>query len=407
MKVLLVNKYYHMSGGAERCVFEWEKLLRAHGHEVAVFSMQHPQNAPCAQAEWFVEQVDFARELGPWARLRAAGRSVFSVEARRKLRGLLRATRPDIAHVHSYCYQLTPSIFLPLRDAGVPVVQTAHEYYHTCANQRLVDGRTQAICERCRRCRFSPLWTRCVKGSLAASGAAVAAKLADDLSGWSRRGIACVVAPSGFMRAKVIEAGWPARRVVHVPNYVDTASVRASRRRGDYVLFLGRLVRHKGPMAVLHAAEKLGDVPVKLAGDGPMSAELRAFVRERGLANVEFLGFRDGDALRRTVEHCRCVVVPSEWYENASIAILEAMAAARPVVAADIGGIGEQVRHEREGLLFRPGDVAGLVACLRRLWDNPDDAVALGVGGRRRVETVFSPETHYRSMMSLFRGLLA
>lgn len=407
MKVLLINKFYYPSGGAERYVFDWEQALRDRGHEVAVFSMQHPRNAPSAQAPWFVSRVDFSEAHGPTARLRTGLRSIYSFEARRRLRGLLREVRPDIAHVHSYCYQLTPSIFAPLRQAGVPVVQTAHEYYHACANQRLYDGRRFQICERCPREHWAPVRARCVKGSLSASLAAWTAKALDDRLGLSRRGIDLLVAPSAFMRAKTIEAGWPEDRVAHVPNFVDVNAIRPADGPGRYVVFVGRLVRHKGPLALLRAAEQLRDVPVKIVGEGPMMSELRAFVAERGLSHVDLAGFREGEDLRRLVAESRAVVAPSEWYENASLVVLEAMAAARAVMASDIGGVGEQVRHEQEGLLFPAGDLGGLVAGVRRLWDNPREAVALGRRGRDRVEAMFSADVHYRRMMALFRGLLA
>jgi len=405
MKVLLINKFYHMAGGAERYVFEWEKILRARGHEVVVFSMEHPRNAASDYARCFVSHVDFGAG-GPVERLRAAARSVFSFEARRKVREMLWETRPDMAHVHSYCYQLTPSILGPLRDAGVPVVQTAHEYYHACANQHLYDFRSNRICERCRRSRLAPFWTRCVKGSLTASAAAFGAKLVDDVLGLSRGGIDCVVAPSAFMRDKMIEFGWPARRVVRVPNFVDAASAIEGAGPGEYILFLGRLVAHKGAGTLLRAAERLPQVPMKIAGSGPMEEELQRFASGRGLDNVEFLGFRDGHELKALVAGSRAVAIPSEWHENASIAVLESMAAARCVVASDVGGVSEQVRHGQEGLLFPMGDVNALVARLRRVWDNPEEAVTLGGRGRRRVMTRFSPMTHYRHMMRLFRGLL-
>ena len=406
MKVLLINKFYFPSGGAERCVFEWERALRERGHETAVFSMAHPRNAAGPQSPWFVSRVDFTGAGGPLGRFRAAVRSVYSREARRKLRALVGEVRPDVAHVHSYCYQLTPSVFDPLREAGIPVVQTAHEYYHVCANQRLLNSRTSAICEQCRTTGLAPLWTRCVKGSLAASAAACAAKTVDRVLGMSRRGIDRVVTPSAFMRNKMIEFGQRAERIVHVPNFVDTDDIQAAPGPGSHVLFVGRLVRHKGPLTLLRAAAQLRDVPIKFVGDGPLSDELRAAAQEQGLDNVEFSGFLQGSELRRAVADSRAVVVPSEWYENASLVVLEAMAAARAVVASDIGGIGEQVRHEQEGLLFRPGDVEGLVACLRRLWDNPEEAASLGRKGRARAESLFSVETHYQSLMALFQELL-
>jgi glycosyltransferase involved in cell wall biosynthesis len=406
MRVLLVNKFYYLAGGAERYVFEWQRLLHSRGHETAVFSMRHPRNAPSPYFRWFVSEVDFAAPGGALGRLRAAAKAIYSFEARARLRDLLRHWRPDVAHVHSYCYQLTPSIFGALRDADVPVAQTAHEYYHVCANQHLYDAAADRVCERCRRGRLAMLSARCVKASAAATAAAWAARMVDDGLRLSRWGIRAVIAPSRFMRSRLVAAGWPQSRVTHVPNFVDTDAIRPVSSPGDYMLFVGRLVGHKGVRTLLEAAAHLPHVPLKIAGDGPLMDEAQACARRLGRGDVEFAGFRDGEDLRRLVAGSRAVVTPSEWYENAPLVILEAMAAGRAVIASDIGGIGEQVRHGREGLLFPAGDAQALVACMHCLWDNPSEAVSLGAQGRRRAEEAFSAAEHYRRVMRVFRGML-
>src|SRR3989304_10055480 len=119
MKVLLINKFYFLSGGAERYLYEWEKLLRLHGHDVIVFSMRHPDNRPCKQERFFVREVSFGTGLTLSDKLRAALHSIWSYEAARNLRAMLKEEgRPDIAHLHSFVYQLTPSILEPLSELG-------------------------------------------------------------------------------------------------------------------------------------------------------------------------------------------------------------------------------------------------------------------------------------------------
>ena len=243
MKVLLINKFYHLNGGAERHLLEWQKLLLAHGHQVSIFSMKDPRNRPSPQEPYFIDPVRFDGPLTPPQKLRAAAHSIWCRQAARRIEALLAAEGPpDIAHLHSFVYQLTPSILGPLARRGVPIVQSCHEYAHVCVNQHLYNQRTDRPCEEClRRGRLAPLWTRCMKGSFAASATAVAAGLADSLLGRSRTRIRRFFAVSDFMRAELIRGGLPADRVFHVPNFIDPASIPPADGAGEYLLFLGRL----------------------------------------------------------------------------------------------------------------------------------------------------------------------
>ena len=403
MKVLLVNKFYYLSGGAERYVRLWEAVLRARGHEVIPFAMRDPRNWPTPYGRYFTRPIRFDTGASLRARFSAGLRSVYSLDAARRIRRLIREARPDIAHLHSYCYQLTPSILAPLREAGIPVFQTAHEYKHICANQRLLNEGTGAICEACRTGRwYAPVAARCIKGSLGASVIGCVEQLADRFLRLSRQVIRRIITPSDFMRRKMLAFGMDGSRIVHVPNFVVANEFDPSRPPGDYFLFMGRLVRHKGIMTLLAAAEKLRDVPVRVAGDGPLENEVRETVAQDNLRNVQLLGFMDGSPLRAQIEAARAVVVPSEWYENCPFVVLEAMAAGRPVIAARIGGIPELVADGETGILHAPGSVSSLVESMHRLWQDRVSAESMGAAGRRRVEECYGAESHYRAMMKVF-----
>ena len=408
MRVLLVNKFYHPSGGAERYVFDWERILRAKGHEALVFSMRHPRNRSCPQERFFIEEVRFDKAHGLRDKARAALHSIWSTEAQRRLEQLLDAEGPpDIAHLHGIVYQLTPSIVGVLHRRGIPMVQTCHEYAHVCVNQRLYNQRTDEICEAClKTCALAPLWTRCLKGSFAAAATACAAGLVERIAGRMRSRVARFLAPSDFMRRKMIEGGVPAERVAHVPNFTDVSAVRPSDARGDYVLFVGRLVKHKGILTVLDAAEALPDVPFRIAGEGPLADGARERVAQRNLRNVALVGFLDGEPLHDALRAARVVLAPSEWYENGPLVILEAMATGRAVIAARMGGIPEMVTDGEEGLLVEPRDANGLAAAIRTLWGDPDRASAMGRKGRAKAEAQYDPEKHYERVMGHFREVI-
>jgi len=408
MRILLVNKFHYPAGGAERYVFEWARLLRARGHEVFHFAMRDPRNAACSEERFFVSRVDFFGRGSPFGRASAAARSIYSLEARRNLRRLLRAVRPDAAHLHSFCYQLTPAILSALQEAGVPAVQTSHEYKHACPNQRLYNQRTDTLGEKCAGGRrYMPILARCVRGSLAASAVAVVEAYLDRALRLSDRVIQRIITPSDFMRRKFLEWGVrnspSGRRVVHIPNFVDVRAYPVARAGGDYILFVGRLVRHKGVLTLIRAMGRLRSCRLLVVGDGPLREEIQRMLNAQNLGNVELLGRRAGAELRELTRRCRALVVPSEWYENCPFVVLEGMAAGRPVIASRIGGIPEMIGHGEHGLLFDPGNAADLVAKIAQVRDNRAFARGLGAAARHRAETVYAPDRHYERVMGVLR----
>ena len=417
MKILLINKFHYLAGGAERYVFEWAKLLRERGHEVAHFAMRHPRNAPCEQERFFVEETTFFDEASLWSRMRAGLRAIYSFEAGRKLARLLAELRPDIAHLHSFCYQLTPSILRSLARAGVPVVQTSHEYKHVCANQHLYDAWGGRICERCKGGRhYMPIFTRCINGSSVAGALGCAESCLDRMCRLSERVIQRIITPSDFMRRKFLEFGVsnesrPARggttdRIVHIPNFVNPSEWSPRVDSEPYLLYVGRLVRHKGILTLVRAMGRMPDCRLLIAGEGPLRGDIQAQAARSRAENVEMVGWKDGQELRNLIQRCRGLMAPSEWYENCPFVVLEGMAAGRPVIGSRIGGIPELIEDGESGLLHEPGDVDQLVAAVRRVWHNPGEAGRLGRAARERVEHLYSSDRHYGEVMNQFQALV-
>ncbi|MFH0777216.1 MAG: glycosyltransferase, partial [Candidatus Eisenbacteria bacterium] len=168
MRILQVNKFFFLKGGAERYFFALSELLDSRGHEIVSFSMKDPRNLPSRYSENFVSHVTLDGS-GPIAgRLRTAGRIIYSFEARRKLRELISRTRPDVAHLHNIAHQISPSIIGLLKSSGVPVVQTLQDYKLACpAYLMMVRGKA---CDKCVPGRFyNVIANRCVQESVQAS----------------------------------------------------------------------------------------------------------------------------------------------------------------------------------------------------------------------------------------------
>jgi glycosyltransferase involved in cell wall biosynthesis len=405
MKVLQVNKAHHRRGGANLYCLELSRVLEEAGHRVVHFSMKDAANEPCPDADLFVEHVDFDEPGGPLARLHAFGRVIYSPQARRRIGRLVERHRPDIAHLHNVYHQISPSILPALHRRGIPVLLTAHDYKLVCPNYTLFDG--DRVCERCLDGQVHRVATTGCHGGSVAKGVTLAFEaFLHRLLGTYVRHLDHVVAPGPFMRDTLVRFGFPADRITVIPNFVDPLPDAPDGAEGDYILYFGRLSREKGLMTLVQAMRRLPGSTLIIAGDGPERGALEAACGGEGPANVRFLGHRTPEEVRRLVGGSRFTVLPSIWYENCPLSVLESMARGRPVVGARIGGIPDLIEDGRDGLLFAPGDADDLAEKIERLEKDGDLRRALGRAAFRKVGRLYSREVHVRSIVSLYERLI-
>jgi len=170
---------------------------------------------------------------------------------------------------------------------------------------------------------------------------------------------------------------------------------------GKGFLYFGRLDETKGLETLIRACAR-ANVLLKVAGRGPLESAAKALAQSLGHP-VEFLGFQQGSALHQHIREARAVVLPAQWYENAPISILEAMALGKPVIGSDIGGIPEMVRHDENGWLFPPMDEAALAQTLRQVAGMPDQVLTTaGQSSRRHVSEYFSQAGYASSIQKLY-----
>ncbi len=399
----MVQTYYFQRGGDSTYMLGLSKLLEERGHEVVPFGMRTPSNLPTPYADYFVSEIDFPSLLArrsPRAAWRVLARSVYSGEARRKIAALADAVKPDLAHFHNIHAHLTTSIVSPLRARGIPIVWTLHDFRLVCPNTSFLRG--GEICERCLPNRYyEAVLRRCKKGSLPASLVAAITTLYDRAARVPSR-IDRFVAPSAFLKRKLVEGGFDPARVAVVPNFVDLDSYRALPEKG-YFVYLGRLLYEKGLDYLVRAVSKLETGRLVIVGEGSVEGDLRALARELGTDRVEFAGHKSGEALRRLVAESQFVVLPSRWYENLPFAIMEAMACSKPVVASNLGGIPEMVDDGATGMLFPMGDVDALADRLRRMLGDRPAREEMGRRGREKAERLYGREVHYERIMEIYR----
>jgi glycosyltransferase involved in cell wall biosynthesis len=312
-------------------------------------------------------------------------------------------THPEVAHVHNIYHHLSPSILGALKGHGIPIVMTLHDYKVICPTYQLLapDG----VCERCRGGRFyQAVVHRCSKDSLSASLLVATEAYVHRFLG-SYDQVDLFVCPSRFLLERMVAHGLPRARLVHIPNFAPLDEFRPSRSaaRGEYAIYFGRLAPEKGLGTLLKAIAKVRRVPLVIVGDGSEEERLKKQARELELTNVSFLPRVEKHALADLVAGARFAVLPSEWYENCSISVLESFALGRAVVGARIGGMPELIEDGATGLLFRPGDADELAAKLDSLYADPRAAEELGVQARRRAEADFSPRKHIEQITQIYR----
>ncbi len=401
MRVLAANKFYFVRGGSERYLFELTRILEERGHSVVPFAMEHPQNEESEYADLFVSHVGFHTRRNVGDLLRTAARVVHSVEARRKIVALVRRTQPDVAHLHNIAHQLSPSIIYGLKAEGVPIVQTLHDHKLICPNyQMFVDGQP---CERCAKWRYyNACVHRCMHGSIAWSCLVAVEAYARKLLGTYSRHVDTFIAPSRSLMDRMIAHGVEPGKIVHLPNAIELKDYEPRFESDGYAAYVGRLSAGKGLETLLEALALSPGVVFKVVGDGPSADDLKSIVEQRGLRNVEFVGYKSGVELRTILRGAQFVVVPSECYENSPLVVYEACAYGKAVIGSLMGGIPELIEDGETGLLFTPGDAQELAEALATLWNDRERSVRMGKEARRRAEREYGPDRHYEQIMSIY-----
>jgi glycosyltransferase involved in cell wall biosynthesis len=375
VRILFVNSFHYRRGGAEVHALDLADELRARGHEVRFFSMQHPQNLGSPDAAYWMPEIDYPAlnaKKTPANAWRVLTRAIYSYPARRALARMLADWRPDVAHLHNVHAQLTPSVIDELGSQGVPMVWTLHDYKLICPAQGFQTH--GEVCERCKGKRFWECTVHSCKRSRAAS---VIATLEAEVHRFLHlpSKVDAFIAPSAFLRDKFIEFGWPADKFVHMANFANVSLASGVEMpEGRRVLFLGRLTRSKGVLTLVEAMRHAPDVRLDIAGEGSVRAEILSMIAAADWAGAEVHadGWAGPDELADLLTRAKVIVTPSEWYENSPYSVIEAFAHARPVVATRIGGLPELVVDGETGLTvaFRaPEQIAAAVA---RILDDPE-----------------------------------
>ena len=370
MKILMVNKFLYPNGGSETYIFKLGAYLQSQGHEVQYFGMEHEGRIVGNRVNAYTSNMDF-HGGSKLSKLLYPIKTIYSAEARRKIRLVLDDFQPDVCHLNNFNYQLTPSIILEIRkwekQTGhkCKILYTAHDGQLVCPNHMMKNPNTNELCTKCLGGHFlNCVKGRCVHGSLIKSAIGTMEAMFWKWMGVYKQ-IDKIICCSYFMKSRLDTNPVFATRTVALHNFVDQVEKKSVEKK-DYVLYFGRYSQEKGIVTMIQAVKNLPDVPFVFAGSGPLEHLLE------GVSNIRNVGFQTGEALEMLIREARFTVVPSECYENCPFSVMESQMYGTPVLGADIGGIPELIRVGETGELFESGNVEQLKMKLEALWAVPE-----------------------------------
>lgn len=378
-RVLVVHNAYQQQGGEDSVVAAEIALLRRNGHGVGEMRRDN-------------------HEIGTSGRARIAAQTLWSSQTHAQALALLEHERPDVVHVHNTFPLISPSLYWACANAGVPVVQTLHNFRLVCPQAMFLrDGK---VCEKCiGKAPWPALVHGCYRESRAQTAVVVGMLALHRTLHTFERKVTRYIALNEFCRAKFIEAGLPAQRIAVKPNFVDAGRPQRPRARHGF-LFVGRLSPEKGIDVLRDAWRGCEGLRLRVAGTGPSASLLE---QQPG---IELLGSRSAAQVQAEMRTACALVLPSIWYENFPRTLVEAFAAGLPVIASRIGALAELVEDGRTGLLFEPGNADDLARTLRWARSHPDELVAMGAAARARYETHYTPDINYRQLLAIHRSAM-
>jgi len=398
MNILLSNKFFYLKGGSERVFFQERDYLLEQGINVIDFSMDDPRNFPSDHSNFFVSSIDYHNSSSIWKRFKQAAKFIHSFEAINNIKRLIHHENIDIAHLHNIYHQLTPSIIALLKKKGAKVVLTLHDGKLICPAYTMLNQ--GEICTACHGKYFWRAFFKNCQNSRRQSTLLMIEALFHKWKG-SYDFVDLFIAPSNFM-ADLISQRIPEKKIYVLRNGVDINKFSPTYGDEGYGLYFGRLSKEKGVETFLKAHKILKNlIPIKIVGTGPIEDKLKL-----SFPMAEFSGYRKGKELKEIIAHSAFVVVPSEWNENCSMVVLEAMAMGKAVLGSRVGGIPEQVDDGETGFLFEMGDEDDLAQKMYLLSEDRELRIKMGQKGREKVVSMYNLDNHCKDIISIYENLL-
>jgi len=402
MKILEINKFYYRRGGADHHFLDLCGILRSKGESVSVFSMQDKRNEPSPYAKYFVSNIEFG-SFNIGALLRPL-RVIYSCEAARKLRRLIKADRPDVAHLHLIYHHLSPSVLAVLKKEKIPVVMTIHDWKPLCPNYLMfTDGN---VCERCLGGHYGQCTKHlCIHRSLPQSMLGSIEAYIHHAKKYYEEYVDLYIAPSEFVKAMFIKWGFPESKIKvlapFLPPSLTPANLPSPAPKVPSFAYVGRLNQEKGILDLVYKWASEGIVyPLHIFGDGPLLLPIKNTIDKFQAKNIYLYGPTPREEVVENLRQMTALIVPSEWHEIFGLVVIEALSQGVPVITSKFGSLPGLVEKSGAGLSV---DLSGdLASALNNI---------SGEEYRRHAVEYMShnhrPDDYYRDLMNVFKTILS
>lgn len=364
MRVLIVNKFLYPNGGSETYIFKLGEWLKKNGHEVEYFGMEHEGRIVGNRVNAYTSDMDF-HNGSKLSKLTYPLKTIYSSEARKKIRLVLEDFKPDVVHLNNFNYQLTPSMILEIKkwNKNTRIVFTAHDYQLVCPNHMCNNPNSHENCEKCLGGHFM----NCTKGKCIHGSTAKSLIGTMEAEFWKLKGtykyIDTMICCSEFMKSKMDTNPLFKSKTVALHNFIDKVEWKEMSKK-DYVLYFGRFSEEKGIHTLIQACKELSNIHFVFAGTGPLENELKQ------VSNITDVGFKTGKELETLIREAKFSIYPSEWYENCPFSVMESQMYGTPVLGANIGGIPELIQKNKTGKLFKSGNKEDLKKKIIELYNS-------------------------------------
>lgn len=388
-KVLLVHNYYQQRGGEDKVVAQELELLQSKGIDVRTYSVHN----------------DKIKEQGMVRKALTALETTWSYQEYLNIKKLLMDMKPDVVHVHNFFPLVSPSIYYASRQAGIPVVQTLHNYRLICPAATLM--RNNQVCEECLHgSLMNSVKNGCYRNSKVQTlPVASMIKINRMMGTWGRQ-VNRYIVLTEFAKKKFIQSGLPAERIVVKPNFIKRPGKSASLPPvKNYIVFVGRLSVEKGVQNLLEAwklVRNKAETKLLIIGDGPEREGLSRIYDEEG---VQFLGNQDAETVLQYMEHARYLVVPSIWYEGFPMTIVESYSVGTPVLCSRIGALEEVVKDAVTGFHFSHDNIEHISETIERALDhNHYEEMRSNV--KRAYEALYTEEVSFNQILNIYKDVI-
>lgn len=386
MRILLANKFYYRRGGDCIYTMDLERMLKKHGHEVAMFTMQYLENEKSEWSDYWPSNMN---------KLKAFTRPFGDKEVKTKFGRLLDDFKPDVVHLNNVHTQLSPVIARMAHERGIRVVWTLHDTKLVCPCYTCT--REGKWCTECFMDKRSVVRHRCMPGGL--PGAVIGYC---EILKWDKDRLQeytdLFLPPSQFMMDTCVAGGYSPEKFRVLCNFIDMEKCKNPNfQKGDYYVYLGRVNEVKGVRTLCKAASQL-DKKLIVVGGGELLSELQDTYK--GYSQIEFKGQMQWDEFRPILEGARFMVLPAEWSENNPLAVIESQSLGTPVLGARIGGIPELIEEGVSGMTFTSGDVEDMKDNIQKMFHHRFDYGNIANNAVRR----YSSEAYYKKLVEYYKG---